>query len=62
MKRKIKVRENDVVVKVLEKEEASKDHLTAQIKYPKIVFKNKKKYTRKLKHKGGNKVYGTSGE
>ncbi len=53
MKRKIKVRDFEGVVKTLEKEEQSKDHLASQIKYPKIVFKNKKKYTRKLKHKGG---------
>lgn len=53
MKRKIKVRDFEGVVKTLEKQVESKDHLASQIKYPKIVFKNKKKYTRKLKHKGG---------
>ena len=54
MKRKIKVRDFEAVVKTLEKTESSKDHLASQIKYPKLVFKNKKKYTRKLKHKGEN--------
>ena len=57
MKKKIKVKDFEGVVQTLEKKEESKDHLAAQIKYPKIVFKNKKKYTRKLKHKGG-KIYG----
>ena len=51
MKRKIKVRDFEGVVKTLEKTESSKDHLASQIKYPKLVFKNKKKYTRKLKHR-----------
>ena len=56
MKRKIKVRDFEGKVVVLEKTEESKDHLESLIKYPKVVFKNKKKYTRKLKHKSGGKI------
>ena len=51
MKRKIKV--TGVDGKVLEGEQVipNKSHLDAQIKYPARVWKNKKKYNRKLKHK-----------
>lgn len=51
MKKKIKVKDFEGNTVVLEKKVDSKDHLESQKKYPKIVFKNKKKYTRKLKHK-----------
>ena len=42
MKKKIKIRDFEGKVVVLEKTVESKDHLEAQIKYPKKVFKNKK--------------------
>lgn len=33
----------------------AKDHLEAQISYPKIVYKDKTIYNRKIKHKHKNK-------
>lgn len=33
----------------------AKDHLTAQLKYPKIIQKDKTIYNRKMKHKHKNK-------
>lgn len=36
----------------LEKKVADKNHLAAQINYPSQVFKDKKKYNRKEKHRG----------
>lgn len=54
MKRKIKVKNLDGKEKVLEVVERAEDHFDAQRKFRKIVFRNKKAYTRKKKHK--NKV------
>lgn len=51
MKKKIKIKNFDGKVTELEKEIPAPDHLQAQIKYPSIIFKNKKKYNRKQKHK-----------
>ena len=51
MKRKIKVKDFNGIIDVLEKEIPAKDHLEAQIKYKHIVFRDKTKYTRKKKHK-----------
>ena len=52
MKQKIKIVDN-VSGKTLQTEVVipNKMHLDAQIRYPHIVFKNKKHYTRKAKHK-----------
>lgn len=52
MKQKIKVIDK-VSGKVLEKEVEipNKDHFEVQLKTKAHVFKNRKKYTRKLKHK-----------
>lgn len=51
MKKKIKIKNFDGKVTELEKEIPAPDHLQAQNKYPSIIFKNKKKYTRKKKYK-----------
>jgi hypothetical protein len=52
MKQKIKIIDK-VSGKVLEKEVElpNKDHFNVQLKTKAHVFKNRKKYTRKLKHK-----------
>lgn len=52
MKRKIKITDN-ISGKVIEKEVEipAKDHLEAQIKFPHIIFRDKTKYNRKIKHK-----------
>ncbi len=54
MKKKIKIKDFDNKIIELEKEIPAPDHLQAQIKYPTIIFKNKKKYNRKRKHKNKN--------
>lgn len=46
MKTKIKTPDG-----VIEKVVADKEHLQSQIKFPARVFKNKKKYNRKKKHR-----------
>lgn len=51
MKLKVKVKDFDGKEKVLEKEGRNLDHLKAQQTYKHIVFRNKKKYNRKKKHK-----------
>jgi len=52
MKRRIIVEDKiDKKIKVLEVEVRDEKHLQSQIKYPSITFKNKKKYTRKEKHR-----------
>lgn len=50
MKQKVKVKFNN---KVMEGEVKipAKDHLEAQKKFPTVVFRNKKNYNRKTKHK-----------
>ena len=52
MKKKIKLKDN-INNKVIESEVEipAKDHLEAQKKFPAVVFKNKKAYTRKEKYK-----------
>lgn len=55
MKVKIKIIENGKE-KTIEKKISEKDHLQSQIKYKHLVFRNKKKYTRKIKHKGKEDV------
>lgn len=56
MKKKIRVVDN-INNKVLEKEVEipNKMHLDAQIRFPSRVFKDKKKYTRKQKHKNNER-------
>lgn len=56
MKKKIRVVDN-INNKILEKEVEipNKMHLDAQIRFPSRVFKNKKKYTRKQKHKNNER-------
>lgn len=54
MKKKIKIKDFDNKIIELEKEIPAPDHLQAQIKYPSIIFKNKKKYNRKRKYKNKN--------
>ncbi|MBO7691017.1 MAG: hypothetical protein J6T10_00100 [Methanobrevibacter sp.] len=51
MKKKIKIKDFNGKTVEIEKEISAPDHLQAQIKYPKIIFKNKKRYTRKIKYK-----------
>lgn len=51
MKLKVKVKDFDGKEKVLEKEGRNLDHLKAQQTYKHIVFRNKKKYNRKRKHR-----------
>lgn len=51
MKTKIKVKDFDGKEKVLEKEQRNLDHLKAQQTYKHQVFRNKKKFYRKKKHK-----------
>ena len=51
MKQKIKFKNFDGKDTIKEKEIPAPDHLQAQIKYPSIIFKNKKKYNRKQKYK-----------
>ena len=50
---RVKVRIKDFKGKTVEiqKETRAQDHLAAQMKYKKQVFKDKTKYTRKKKHK-----------
>ena len=52
MKRKVKVVDN-ISGKIIigEIELRNKDHFDIQLKNPAHIFKNKKKYTRKLKYK-----------
>lgn len=57
MKHKIKIKDFKGELTILEKKSEDKDHLASQIKYPKIVYKNKKKYTRKIKHKSGGQYH-----
>jgi hypothetical protein len=56
MKKKIRVVDN-INNKVLEKEVEipNKMHLDAQIRFPSRVFKDRKKYTRKQKHKNNER-------
>ena len=56
MKQKVKF-VDEIHNKVTEKEVVipNKMHLDAQIRYPSKVFKNKKKYTRKQKHKNNER-------
>lgn len=51
MKTKIKVRDFNGKETVLEKEQRNLDHLKAQQTYKHQVFRNKKKFYRKRKHK-----------
>ena len=55
MKRKIRITDN-ISGKVIEREVTVRnyDHLLAQINNRHKVFKDKTKYTRKVKHKGKN--------
>jgi len=50
MKQQIKIKQGDKVI-TGETNLRDEDHLRACIKYPSQVYKNKKKYTRKEKHK-----------
>ena len=50
MKQQIKIKQGNKVI-VGETNLRDEDHLRACIKYPSQVYKNKKKYTRKEKHK-----------
>ena len=52
MKKKIKVKWSDGTEVRLEKEIPAKDHLASQQKFRANVFRDKTKYTRKIKHKG----------
>lgn len=52
MKKKIKIKDFDGSEKVLEKEIPAKDHLKSQMTYKSVIFRDKTKYTRKIKHKG----------
>lgn len=51
MKTKIKVRDFNGKESVLEKEQRNLDHLKAQQTYKHQIFRNKKKFYRKRKHK-----------
>lgn len=51
MKTKIKVRDFNGKESVLEKEQRNLDHLKAQQTYKHQVFRNKKRFYRKRKHK-----------
>ena len=51
MKKKIKMRGFDGKETVVEKEQRSLDHLKAQQTYKHQVFRDKKKFYRKKKHK-----------
>lgn len=51
MKKVIKIKDFDGNITVLTKEIAAKDHLAAQQKYKAQTFRDRTKYTRKLKHK-----------
>jgi hypothetical protein len=55
MKRKIRIVDN-ISKKVVEKEVEipNKEHLDAQIRYPMRIYKDKTKYTRKIKHRNHN--------
>lgn len=44
-----------------EKEIRAKDHLTAQIKFPHLVQRNRVKYTRKIKHKNRKEMENENG-
>ena len=54
MKHKVKIRDFKGKEETVEVVERAEDHFDAQRKFRKIVFRNKKVYTRKKKHK--NKV------
>lgn len=54
MKKVIKIKDFDGSITVLTKEIAAKDHLAAQQKYKAQTFRDRTKYTRKLKHKNHN--------
>lgn len=51
MKTKVKVKDFEGKEKVFEVDKRAEDHFDAQRKYRKIVFRNKKAYNRKRKHK-----------
>jgi hypothetical protein len=51
MKLKVKVKDFEGGEKVLEKEGRNLDHLKVQQTYKRIVFRDKKKFYRKKKHK-----------
>jgi len=50
MKQQIKIKQGDKVI-TGETNLRDEDHLKACIKYPSLVFKNKKRYSRKEKYK-----------
>ncbi len=51
MKVKVQLKDFEGKKVQIQKEIPSKDHLQAQIKYKKIIFRDRTKYTRKVKHK-----------
>ena len=55
MNRRIKVRDFEGKVTVLEKSESATDHLKSQQTYKHQVFRDKTKYSRKQKHKNSEK-------
>ena len=54
MKKKIKVRDFNGKVQVLEKEVPAKDHLAAQQKFKAVIFRDKTKFFRHPKHRKPN--------
>lgn len=60
MKKKIKVRDFDGKVKILEKEVRALDHLKAQQKFKATTFRDKTKFSRHPKHRkrlGGDEQF-----
>lgn len=51
MRLKVKIKDFDGKTIIKEKELPNKDHLKAQQTYKHQIFKDKTKYTRKLKHR-----------
>lgn len=54
MKKKIKISDFNGKEKEFEINVRNEQHFQIQLKNPSRIFKNKKKYSRKIKHKGGS--------
>lgn len=54
MKKKIKISDFSGKEKEFEINVRNEQHFQIQLKNPARIFKNKKKYSRKIKHKGGS--------